>query len=92
MAVSGYTRLHRFEENQHKVYKPVHKLAAGPCPNPVASTAEIYIMFLKFTYCGYFRTPKNLFCFLIFSDYNILRISLSHFSLCLYVSPISSPI
>jgi hypothetical protein len=56
MAVSGYTRLHRFEENQCKVYKSVHKLAAGHCPNTVASIAQLYIMFLQFTYCRYFRT------------------------------------
>jgi len=58
MAVSGYTRLHRFEENQRKVYKPVHKLAAGPCPNTVASIAQLYIMFLQFTYCCYFRNQE----------------------------------
>jgi hypothetical protein len=49
MAVSGYTRLHRFEENQRIVYRTVHKLAAGPCPYTVASIALLYIMFLQFS-------------------------------------------
>ena len=45
MAVSSYTRLHRFEENQRKI----HKLAAGHCPNTVACIAQLYIMFLQLT-------------------------------------------
>jgi hypothetical protein len=58
MAVSGYIRLHRLEGNQHEVYKPVHKLAAGPWPNTVPSISQLYIMFLQFTYCDYFRNQE----------------------------------
>jgi hypothetical protein len=61
MAVSGYTRLHRFEENQRKAYKPVHKLAACLCPSTVVSITQLYSILIQFTYCSYIRTQEISF-------------------------------